>query len=491
MIGILICTFAVVSTTVWLLGFYPKKNEVQNEVMGGRPLGSIEQVVMNLSRKSIMHVVRTVIFASEKPISAKNVQRVLHRLAERHPLLRMKVKQCISRGIASDWFVPMENITIKLEELPDKVWLDVMDKELFETEMNREEGPLWRVKFLPNIQHQQTDINLSHQCALIFVFNHAICDGNSMVRLINETLSNLEDELKGSKSSDKLESLPLPKSLCDIAEVESKRPFSLKLCQLFISLFPSLAGAMMGRAVRNNKNMWIEKLQNRPNTVDRTGTVPMVFTKKETKVFLNSCKAHSVSPLAAFQAATLTILADKLAISGEVGFHTTVSLRPFYIEYNQESNNYPEVASYFSVLRSKFTIPEEKYTFWNVAQCCKKDVHEDLLARIEKRMQLAALMSMVPIDAVVSGPQTITCLVTFGNLGNCSFLDRDDCSPVRVIAIYGCTSIDKGPRPLFSTHLMYFEKRFSWNLTYSTGIISKEAASKVAENIKQKIINEI
>ena len=269
----MICTSIVVLTAVWFIGCYPNKNKVQNEAMDGRPLGNIEQIMLNFGTNGVMYFAWTVIFSSEKPISIRNLERVLYRLAERHSLLRMKVKKCICKGIASDWFVPMEHINIKLEVLPDKEWLDVMERQLSETEINPEEGPLWHVKFLPNIQHQETDNNLPHQCALMFVFNHAICHANSMLRLINETLSNLENELKGVEDSENLESLPLPKSLYDIAEVGSRLPILLKLCQLLISVFPSsILGVIVGRLLHKDRRQWIKKLNNIPHTVDRTGT---------------------------------------------------------------------------------------------------------------------------------------------------------------------------------------------------------------------------
>ena len=40
----------------------------------------------------MMTAVRVAVFSSRKPISFKNVESVLHRLAERHSLLRMKIQ---------------------------------------------------------------------------------------------------------------------------------------------------------------------------------------------------------------------------------------------------------------------------------------------------------------------------------------------------------------------------------------------------------------
>ena len=105
-----------------------------------------------------------------------------------------------------------------------------------------EEGPLWHVKFLPNINKEETDGKLPHQYALLFVFDHAICDDNSMLRIIKETLLYLENEINGFKNHDKIESLPLPKSLCDLTDIELRLSLSLKVFQLLISWIPSIMG---------------------------------------------------------------------------------------------------------------------------------------------------------------------------------------------------------------------------------------------------------
>ena len=265
--------------------------------MDRRPLGNIEQGMVNVGRKSVIHIVQTLIFSSEQPISNKNVERVLHRPAERHPLLRMKVTKQICDGTVSVWFVPMDKINIKMEELPDKVWLDVMNKELSVAEINLEEGPLWHVKFLPTINREETDGSLSMRPGI----QHVISNTNSMLHLCNEVLSNLEDELKGITKVEKLESLPLPASLCDIADITNTLPVSLKFCQLFDSLIPYILGAIVRKLVLKDRTVWINKIKNNPSTVPQTGTIPMVFNKSETEKFLNSCKTHSVSPLAAFR----------------------------------------------------------------------------------------------------------------------------------------------------------------------------------------------
>ena len=94
-----------------------------------------------MKRKGGLHIVCTTIFASVKPIYFKNVEKALYHLVNRHPLLRMKVKSTCDNN-TNDQFVRIDKMQIKLEELPDKIWLSVMEKQLSEPRINREEGPL-------------------------------------------------------------------------------------------------------------------------------------------------------------------------------------------------------------------------------------------------------------------------------------------------------------------------------------------------------------
>ena len=70
------------------------------------------------------------IFSSENPISLQSIEIALLRLAERHPLLRVKIKRSISDYNENDWFIPMDKMEVKVEELPNKMWLDVIKQQL-------------------------------------------------------------------------------------------------------------------------------------------------------------------------------------------------------------------------------------------------------------------------------------------------------------------------------------------------------------------------
>ena len=445
-----------------------------------------------MGRKGAMHIVRTAIFSSERLISLQSVEIALSRLVERHPLLRMKVS---SNGPDNEWFIPMDKMKVKVEELPNKSWLDVMEQQLSESGINVEEGPLWHVKFLPNINKEDTHVKLPHQYALIFVFDHAICDGNSFLRILNETLLYFENEMNGIENYDRIKSLPLPKSPCDLADVEHRLPLSLKLVQLLITWFPSIIGRIVTRLTVKGASEWIKKININlipPAVTPATNMIPMAFNESETRQFMKACKSHNVSPFAAFQAALLTVLNDKVSLPEETKFITTVNLRPYYAK-SESDDVLQQVVSYATSISCKATTRKRNNNsdFWTLAENCKHAVHDNLVTRIDKSLQLYSIMSKIPVDILVSKPDKVISVAIFHNLGNCSFLDRRDDCPVRVIATYGCIPQHKSPGPLFHAHCVYLEKKFLCSLSYSNKNIWKEVALEISENIKQKIFEEI
>ena len=483
MVQLLIFSMCLVLTMMWFLGWKPKKKEASNEANDRRTLGNYEQVYLNLGRKGGLSIVKTAIFASLKPIYLENVEKALCRLAKRHPLLRMKIKQSICNKTTNDWFVPIDKMNIKLEELPDKIWLDVMEKQLSDPIINREEGPLWHVKFLPNINTEDTHIKLPHQCALIFVFDHAMSDGGALMHLINETLLFLEDDLNDVDISDNIDSLPLPKSVCDITDIENKLPFSFKCIKLLIRWFPCILGMIVKQQRSKNcviKNMAKSSLKR--NKVSATHMIPTTFNEKDTKAIMKACKSHYVSPLAAIQAAMITILTEKQYISGEIEFTATVDLRRYYPEC-KANDKYQQVANYVTLVPCKITIPEEKINndFWSLAESCKHAVHDKLLTRIRYNLQLFLIMSKFPFQH----PSQIS-QITFTNFGNCSFLNRQDGCPIRLLAFYGGTSMHDELLPLYS--ISYLENRLIWNLNFSTGNISRDLATQIVGGINKKLL---
>ena len=182
-------------------------------------------------------------------------------------------------------------------------------------------------------------------------------------------------------SDDNIVPLPLPECLCDLTDVEHRLPLSLKLVQLLISWFPSIFGGMVTRLTVKGASEWIRKINNNlfpPTVTPATNMIPMAFNQSETRQLMKACKSHNVSPFAAFQAALLTILSDKLNIPEEAEFHITVDLRPHYAKSDVDYI-FQQVASYATCIPCKATIPKRNNNseFWTLAENCKHAVHDN------------------------------------------------------------------------------------------------------------------
>ena len=205
---------------------------------------------------------------------------------------------------------------------------------------------------------------------------------------------------------------------------------------------------------------------------------------------MNSCKAQNVSPFAAFQAAVLVISNDKLSLPKKFKLKIPVNIRPYYSKL-QHDYIYQQVANYVTFLPCEIKIPVVTSGFWPLAKYCKHVVHDNLVTRVDKSLQVFSVFRSISADVLASKPHGVAYLVLFNNLGNRSFLDRRDDCPVRVIATYGCVPQHKSSTPLFAAHCMYLEKRFICSLSYSAKRINERTVLHLSENIKQKIINEI
>ena len=128
-----------------------------------------------------------------KPLQESVVKKALEFLAERHPMLRM----CIRKNNDGDYcFQKRHNVLVDLRQLDTSNWRNVMEESLLE-KFDVENGPLWRLTFLPNARYETetgsdvNDTSFPHECICIFCFHHSIIDGTSYSRLFAEFVHHL------------------------------------------------------------------------------------------------------------------------------------------------------------------------------------------------------------------------------------------------------------------------------------------------------------
>ena len=170
-----------------------------------------------------------------------------------------------------------------------------------------------------------------------------------------------------------------------------------------------------------SQSEWVKKINKdlNPSRVIPTNMIPMAFNQSETRQLMKACKSHNVSPFAAFQAALLTVLNDKVSLPEETEFHITVNLRSYYAK-SKADYIFQHIVSYATSLPCKTTIPNRKNNsdFWTLAEYCKNVVHDSLVSLNEKSLQLGSLARNIPADVLISGSGQVTSVATFHNLGN-------------------------------------------------------------------------
>ena len=150
-----------------MLGLMPKPNGLQRE------LGLSEKVLLQLNNEGIL-VISSVIFVdSKQTLEVRHVRWALRRLMQRHPLLRMRVREHARVSYWCDMEQPLEPL-LYVDQSSD--WHTVFSKK-FDKPIDFDNGPLWSVTFMPRAECEYYDISYEHHAAFVFGFSHAIVDG--------------------------------------------------------------------------------------------------------------------------------------------------------------------------------------------------------------------------------------------------------------------------------------------------------------------------
>ncbi|KAL9955088.1 hypothetical protein ACROYT_G036363, partial [Oculina patagonica] len=131
----------------------------------------------------------TLVLKSKKPITGPVVRKAMELLMRRHPMLRMYTK----KNQDEDYHLQkMASAHVDLRELDTTDWRTVMEDSLLE-KFDGENGPLWRVTFLPNARYEPDTegvipgmTSYPRECICVFGFHHIVVDGPSYARMFAE-----------------------------------------------------------------------------------------------------------------------------------------------------------------------------------------------------------------------------------------------------------------------------------------------------------------
>ena len=504
---------AILLAVLWLqLSLKKKGFPKQYTHDSGRPIGPMEDIwrLAHDTDGSLITAITTVL-RSKKPIQASVVKTAMELLMKRHPMLRM----CIKKNQDGDyWLKKMENFHVDLRQLGTEDWRSVMEESLLE-KFDGENGPLWRVSFLPNARYEpETGSDVSyktsypHECICIFGFHHIIIDGASCSRMCGEFISYMSKLNRNEKPE--VKSMPMLPPID--AYVDEVVPFKcyhhlMKLALELLCSIPFFPVSKMGKLMRGMSgegNAFTRKysveIQRNPQIQPRTKIIPVELTKEQTSTLLKKCKEHHTTVQGAVQTAAgvavVTMLGEQ---EFEVESNITVNARPFF--KSKVPNEY--AGPYVGLLQSKnmvVTSPDAK-TFWIMAKSTSEDIH----AKLKKNKHIEMLLtfySMSPLfRQMMSGERKTKAkddtagkrsrhLVAFNNLGYCKFLDASPDDDIILRARFGC-SAQHQQGPIFCNNLATFNGQLFFAFIYFSNITSDTTAQTYADLVKGTILKAI
>ena len=444
-----------------------------------RRLGLTEQVLLERERVNHWGTVTSVLLLdSKEELNRDHLRKALSLLPKRYPLLRMRVNESGSEACFEEMDNP-ETVDFQvLDGITADKWEEGFEKEINGALFNTAIGPLWRVKLLRETFHDRKFRN-----ALVFTFQHVICDALSIFEIQKKLLELLTSLHDGEEFE--VESLPfrppLESLMSDLEPnigerllfssyftLQRVKTFFAKPENLYLSVYPPVA----------NSN---------PSVTKRTCLLSRTLSEGETKQLIKNCKANKCTVHGAITASThlaiARILQQKkhdLETPVTVESAYTVSLR----KYCQPKVNSDEMGVYVSVSGLSVPVPllypDDKQGFWAFARACTREVHTQLDSG--KHLNIPKLYHCVDIPAYCrlsnyehnEGRRT-----QILNITNCGALqtDQSEESPYRFGGMYFGLRGEKTGH-IFGNNIFTVDGRLYWAVEYFPHVTTKPHAEE-------------
>lgn len=463
-----------------------RKEYMENHGPGTRRLGYTEKIMYIEQKKGNLLLCNALILQSKKKISEDYIRMALTMLAERHPLLSKCVREDVCEG--EYFFKDMEEFQADIRVDTSENWMNVMENELLKKFENTEKGPLWRVVLLPDACYKNcVKSDQSFQCVCLFIFHHSIVDGTSYARLFGEFLDRLDEAIKNQVTKvEKMDMLPPMDAYIEDMRTNSAKERIIRNMARMINNIPLLRRLFIRAIFKIPHYIKVHQVEEVKNIKvgRRTCIIPVELPVAESTQVLAACKRRKVKVHGALQTAAAIAYA-KLVTGGEIleelkiGASPTVNLRP-YLDSNVPSDY---LGAYFTGCPYKNKVGPE-FDFWELAATASTQIHSFLQAK--KMMSFFHIFydcgnlfqDLLKYTRTLPGRRWDD--MVFTNLGNISFLNRDESSSVKIIARYGCSG-EHNSGNVFANNIATFEGKVFWTFVYYSNITSEEVAKKFSD----------
>ena len=474
----------------------------------GRPIGVIEKwLTHGHDAAGSLSLASTLVLRSKKPITGSVVRKAMEVLMKRHPMLRM----CTKKNQDGDYLLQkMTNVHVDLRELDTTNWKTVMEESLLE-KFDGENGPLWRVTFLPNARYEPVtegdfpDItSYPHECICIFGFHHITVDGPSYSRMFAEFITYL-NKLINNEEPEVTSMLMLPPVDLYMDKVMQPKWYH-HVIQLVLEILYIIPGfpAFMISMILGEGNAFTRKhgveIQRNPLIQPRTKIIPVEFTKVETLIFLKKCKEHQTTVQGAAQivagVAMVNILEEQQC--EVIDSYVTVNVRPFLKSIVPD--DYAGAYCYGLQCKNLVVSSPDAAKFWSMARQASGDLHARLKNNTHMKMWpmmkclspvVTRMMDEVGLDTKDDTfDQRDRQLVAFTNLGYAKFLDGSPGDDVILRARFGCSARHQ-LGTIFGNNIVTFNGKMFWTVIHFSNITNDATAQKYADLVKGTILEAI
>ena len=361
-----------------------------------RRLGFAERVLLERERVNHWGTVTSVLLLdSKEELKQEHLRKALSLLPKRYPLMRMRVNESGSEACFEEMDNP-ETVDFQvLDGITADKWEEGFEEEINGALFNTATGPLWRVRLL-----KETSVDGKLRNALVFTFQHVICDALSIFELqkkLLEFLTSLHDgeefEVESLPFRPPLESLisDLEPSIVErllfssYFTLQRVKTFFAKPKNLYLSVYPPVA----------NSN---------PSVTKKTCLLCRTLSEGETKQLIKNCKANKCTVHGAITASTHLAIA-RILQQKKHDLKTPVTVDSSYT-FSARKDCQPKVNSdefgvYVSASALSIPVPsvdlDDKQGFWELARACTREVHAQLDSG--KHRNLLKLYQCVDISA--------------------------------------------------------------------------------------------
>ena len=272
-----------------------------------REMGSMEIMTKLLHDESMFILSNALWLVSKEQLTEELLRSALNRLARKVPQLCFRIQEIEDTKSCTKtaYFTEIEDFQIDLEILDSTDWIEVISEEWLKP-FNCETGPLWRVKFMPNVALGKKDQTFQHEYVIIFSNCHAILDGMSYQQVFGYLLDCLEDIYGNvTKNLKPMQILPPLEDAVHLRQTNFGKFLAWIMEQ-------SLKRATLRKLIRSLLFGWKHPyfdsipavIEEDPTAPQVTSLVPLEFTQEETSNILRACKARNTTVNGALYATT-------------------------------------------------------------------------------------------------------------------------------------------------------------------------------------------